>query len=131
MTDPVKVVEAFVGAVTMGDVAAAAAILSEDFMLHHTTRLPYRGVYRGRAGFIELLQRIGAYWESFEPTPGQQLVRDGDGVVVVGELCGKPRHRDEDIAIRVLERYAVKDGHITTIWPFYIDTHLTEEQVSP
>ena len=131
MSDPVKVVKDFVAAVTAGDMVAATGMLSEDFALYHFTRLPYRGDYHSRAGFGDLLMHMAAFWESFEPTPGQQIIRDGEGVVVIGKLRGKPKHIDEEIAIHVLERYSLKGSEITTIWTLYIDTHLTQEQVTP
>ena len=131
MRDVVTVVEDFLAAVTTGEIAAATEMLASDVVVYHSTRLPYHGVYIGRTGFGEIMSKIGTYWERFEPTPSQQVIRDEDGAVVIGALRGKPRHHDEEIAIRVLERYEVKDGQISAIWPFYIDTHLTEEQVSP
>ena len=131
MSDGVKVIQDFVAAIGAGDFEKAIAMLSPDLVIYHTTRLPYAGRYHGRDGFGQLLEKIGAFWEKFEPLGNDRFVEHGDAVVVVGGLRGKPHHRDEWLTIPAIERYEVKDGLITRLWPFYIDTDLTEEQIRP
>ena len=128
MSDPTSVVKTFVHLLQLGKMAEATAMLSPNVVIHHNTRLPYKGFYRGRQGFAQLLEKIGAFWETFIPGEGTQHIRDEDGVVIIGKLSGKPRHVPDTISVRVLERYEVDNGQIVAIWPFYIDTHLSDEQ---
>jgi hypothetical protein len=127
---PVDVVKSFVSCFAEGRYEDAYDHLANDLAMHHNTRLPYGGEYRGRDGFQAMQETMLAFWERFDAAGETQVLAHGDDcAVVIGALPGKPRCCDEEITVPVIERYRIQDGLIAEIWVFYVDTHLSAAQI--
>ncbi len=128
MSNDLEIVQAFIKAIQQGRIEEGVALLADDIVLHHTTRLPYAGEYRGHAGFRTMVASIGQFWSSFDPVDETSYVEHDGAVVVVGTLCGTARSSGTRLTIPVIERYRVEGDRIAEVWPYYVDTHLRAEE---
>jgi ketosteroid isomerase-like protein len=108
---PVDVVLAFLAALGRADVAAATALVADDFRNEHTaalgTGLVGRDAYRERLpGFLATFRGI-----SYEP---EDVVAEGDRVVVPYRMTARyvDERGEHPVVVRGVFRFRVVDGLI-------------------
>jgi ketosteroid isomerase-like protein len=116
-----QTLETFFAAFREQDLAAMEALLAPDFVIHEVDGLPYGGVYKGYAGWMELLARIGATWEGLAPTV-RHLVGDGRHFAVLMDLTLTAKATGRTLDTSIFEMWTVEDGKIKEVRPFYWDT---------
>jgi len=121
-----ETLDAFFAAFQAQDAAAMEALLAPDFVIHEADGLPYAGTYKGFAGWIDLLGRIGATWESLTPII-RHLFGDGTHFAVLMDLALTAKATGRSIETSVFELWTVEAGRIKEVRPFYWDTKAVAE----
>jgi ketosteroid isomerase-like protein len=112
-----RLIEELFAATGRGDWAAAAGMLTDDFIATEAGTLPFGGVYRGRGAlqdlFILVMGSAGVTGLDI-----QQITAGGDRVVVLLDmiLSGPP-----EVRVPVAETFRIRDGQVCEIKPFYYD----------
>ncbi len=122
-TEQVELVRGLYDSLKRGDLPAILASIAPDMVATEVESLPYGGEYHGVAGFQQLLERMFATWERLDVTI-EQIVADGDDVVVFAALVGKLRGVEQEIAMPLAEHWRVRDGRVALCRPLYGDTAL-------
>jgi ketosteroid isomerase-like protein len=116
-----QTLEAFFAAFKAQDVALMEALLAPDFVIYEAEGLPYGGAYKGFAGWMDLLGKIGATWTELTPTV-RHLIGDGPHFAVLMELALTSRITGRRIDTSIFEQWTVESGRIKEVRPFYWDT---------
>jgi uncharacterized protein len=129
------VVEAFETTIQGGwsgevDLTEVLSHLHPDIEIIEAASLPYAGIWRGHAGFLELAAYFQETWR-FLPGKTFEYVADDDRVVVLtlGRAVAKPTGRE--VEWRLAEVFVVREGLIAEIRPFYYDTAAITAAVVP
>jgi acetyl esterase len=105
-----------------GDFASVESLLTEDFVIHEASDLPFAGTYRGKGALRELLAKVGTMLKLKDVRFGS-AAEGGDCVIVPIELvveAGGPAGAREEI-IPLLERLRFRGDLICELQPFYFD----------
>lgn len=116
-----QTLEAFFAAFNAQDSATMEALLAPDFVIHEADGLPYAGTYRGFAGWMDLLGKIGATWEGLTPTI-RHFIGDGQRYAILMDLTLTARATGRTIETSIFELWTVEAGKIREVRPFYWDT---------
>src|SRR4051812_36596882 len=96
-----------------GRIDAALELLDPAVVIHEAESLPYGGVFHGRDGFREIMDRIGGMMD-FEI--GSLDILDAGGVAVAKVTATfTSRSSGEAITMEVVEIYTVRDGLIVDL----------------
>ncbi|MFQ6328453.1 nuclear transport factor 2 family protein [Nocardia sp. CWNU-33] len=114
---------------TGGDFTGMAACLAPDVVMYQAANLPYGGAWHGRDGIERFMAAMSETWSSLEFLE-QRFVVDGDAVVIynVGRLRARTTGRVLDTS--VMQLITFRDGLISEIRPFYLDTAAVMAAVS-
>lgn len=104
-----------------GDLAAMAALLDPEIVVHEAAGLPYGGEYHGPEGMGALLQKLNTVLEGFQVKPEQYFV-SGDDVAALIRVTGRGRLTGQAVDMPVMEVWRIKNGRAVMIRPFYWDT---------
>lgn len=122
MDNPNKdIVQAFLDASQRGDEAAARELLHPDVQVIEAESLPYGGVANGPDEFIDLIRRAFTTWDDTRVSV-QQILADGDTVVLMAEMSGRGRANGEAFTMAMVEIWRLENGRIREVRPFYFDT---------
>lgn len=106
-----------------GDFAGVEALVTEDFVVHEASDLPFAGTFRGKGALRELLTQVGSLLKLKDVRFGG-FAQSGDIVIVpielVVEASGPDGSRDE--VIPLLERLRFRGDRICELTPFYFDS---------
>jgi ketosteroid isomerase-like protein len=104
-----------------GDFAEMAACLATDVVMYQAANLPYGGEWHGPDGIRRFMDAMKETWLSLEFLE-QRFVADGDAVVIynVGKL--RARATGRVLNTSVMQLMTFRDGLISEIRPFYLDT---------
>ena len=116
-----ETLEAFFSAFKAQDAATMETLLAPDFVIRESAGLPYAGVYRGFAGWMELLGRIAATWTGITPTIRHFIGDDGHFAVMM-DLALTSKSTGRTLETSVFELWTVDAGKIKEVQPFYWDT---------
>jgi uncharacterized protein len=118
--DNLAIVREWYDHVMAGELAAAAAMMADDFVLHEPPGLPYGGEYHGPQGFLDIMGRINALYEPSLVKPLEYL--DAGNPVII-KLVGrfKSRATGKTADMDVVELYYVRDGKIAELDGYYKD----------
>ena len=110
----VQRVQELYSAIVAGDIAAFQAILSEDvvFEIAGPEEVPFSGRANGRAAAIELVQHNFGQLDSQSPRI-EDVVAQGDTVVVVGSERGKLREAKQEYQMTWVQRFRFSGDSIT------------------
>lgn len=120
------IVLAFLDASVRGDEEAMKALLDADVQVIEAESLPYGGISEGADGFLDLIKRVFKTWEDTQVSVNQVL-SDGDLVVILAEMTGRSRVTGEAFRMPVTETWFLKNGKIREVRPFYFDTKLLHD----
>ncbi|WP_423141163.1 nuclear transport factor 2 family protein [Parablastomonas sp. CN1-191] len=113
----------FLAAMRAGDDAAMERMIDPEFELVEAQSLPYGGMYRGYAGWQELVRAVGTAFSGFR-LELIGIVGEAPGALVVEfAISGRGRASGTPFATRVLEHWRFRGGRLVRIDPFYFDTH--------
>jgi acetyl esterase len=101
-----------------GDMAGAAALLTDDCVIREAPGLPFGGVYRGKGALQELLTRVAGVL-TLKDVRFTGFYEGGDVVITTLELVADRHGQDE--VLQVMERLRFRGGQICSIEPFYFD----------
>jgi len=121
MHDNKQIVRDFLNASQIGDHETMAILLHPDAEIREADSLPYAGVYHGLEGFLNLVKTV---FTSFRDTKVkiEDIIGEGDMVIVLASLSGYSKHSDERFRMPVAEVWRVVDSRIRSITPYYFDT---------
>lgn len=114
----IAVIRAIYDGVARGDWAGVEAKLDPDIVVVQSPDLPFRGEWRGLAGFQALGAKLFACWPDFRVEP-TAFYGDAQTVVVITRLSG--RHPGAEISLDqdMVEVWTVRNGRAVTCRPFY------------
>jgi acetyl esterase len=110
-----------------GDFKTAESLVTDDFVIHEATALPFAGSYRGKGALQELLVKVGGMLKLKDVRFGGFL-EDGDTVVVLVELVADRQGHDEILPL--MERLRFRGDLICELIPFYFDAARVQACVS-
>lgn len=112
-----RLVEALYAATGRGDWAAAALLLTDDFLVTEAGTLPFAGVYRGRGALQELFTLVMGS-AAVTGLDVHQITTGGDRVVVLLDMIlgGPP-----EVRVPIAETFRIRDGKVCEIKPYYYD----------
>lgn len=110
-----------------GDFEAAEALLTDDFVIHEASALPFAGTYRGKGALREVLTKVGGMLRP-EDLRLRGFLEAGDTVVVLIALM--VRRKGEIELISLMERLRFRGELICELQPFYFDAAQVEACVS-
>lgn len=104
-----------------GSFDGMATFLAPDVVMYQAENLPYGGEWHGPQGMAEFMAAMGSAWQALEFIE-QRFVTEGDTTTVYsrGRLQARATGRVLDTA--VMQLIIVRDGLVTEIRPFYLDT---------
>lgn len=112
-----------------GDFDGFSAAFADDAVSIDPDGLPYGGVYRGgRAGLVELSQKVFGTYEVFE-WDIQQFAGGGDLVFVHILMTFKP-HGKPIFQHPIVELWRLRDRKVVEFRVFYFDTKLVAEALA-
>ena len=120
------IVLAFLDASVRGDEEAMRDLLHPDVQFIEADSLPYGGISEGPEDIIELIRRIFKTWEDTDVTV-QQVLGDGDRVVLLAEMTGRGRTTGTAFQMPIAEIWLLDNGKIKQMRPFYFDTKLLHD----
>jgi len=120
------IVREFMATARKGDTEALRALFHPEFHVIEAESLPYGGVRKGVAGLLGLVREVFATWKDCR-VEVQQLVAEGDCVLVLAEMSGTGQSSPVPFRVPLAELYRLKDGRIIEIRPFYFDTKLLHD----
>ncbi|MFE9327116.1 nuclear transport factor 2 family protein [Nocardia sp. NPDC052278] len=100
---------------------AMAACLAPDVVMYQAEHLPYGGEWHGPDGIEHFMAAMSRTWASLEFLE-QRFVVDGDAVVIYNRGRMLARATGRMLETSVMQLMAFRDGLITEIRPFYLDT---------
>ena len=120
------IVLAFLDASVRGDEEAMKALLDADVQVIEAESLPYGGISQGPDGFLDLIKRVFKTWEDTQVSVNQVL-SDGDLVVILAEMTGRSRVTGEAFRMPIAETWLLENGKIREVRPYYFDTKLLHD----
>jgi ketosteroid isomerase-like protein len=120
------IVLAFLDASVGGDEETMRDLLHPDVRVIEADSLPYGGVAEGPDGFIELIRRVFTTWEETEVSV-QQVLGDGDRVVLLAEMTGRGKGNGKVFRMPIAEVWLLDKGKIREVRPYYFDTKLLHD----
>lgn len=102
-----------------GDMAGAAALLTDDCVIREASALPFAGEFRGKGALQELLARVGAVL-TLKDVRFTGFYESGDVVIAALELVADRNGADE--VLPVLERLRFRGDQVCSLEPFYFDS---------
>lgn len=120
------IVLAFLDASVRGDEQAMRDLLHPDVRIIEAASLPYGGVAEGPDGFLDLIKRVFKTWEDTEVSV-QQVLGDGDRVVLLAEMTGRSRTTGEAFQMPIAEIWLLENGRIKEVQPYYFDTKILHD----
>jgi len=129
-TGNAAVVESIVAAMQAGDIEGILARFHPEIEIHEADSLPFGGVFRGHAGFQDLLRRLLGPAELSIDTA---TIREADDAVfILMDVSLTSRSTGRTLKTQVLEMERFQDGLVRRIDVFYKDTQaVTEFLVQP
>jgi hypothetical protein len=112
MEDAVAIVRRGFEAFNGGDWRALLELLAEDVEAYVPPELPNSGLFRGRDGFLEMMQGWNEAWERFEVEPLGFSEREGRLVVAVVQR-GVGRGSGLAVEQRFNYVFEVREGKLT------------------
>lgn len=113
-----EIVKTVLDLLAAGDLGAATAYISDDFICREAASLPYAGEYRGKQGFRDLGADLATTWNDFG-FKIHMIFGDGEHVSVIetiwGKVAGKPWQ------MPVIEVWKLRDGKVLEVTPYYHD----------
>jgi acetyl esterase len=110
-----------------GDFKTVETLVTDDFVIHEASALPFAGSFRGKGALQELLIKVGGMLKLKDVRFGGFL-EDGDTVVVLVELVADRQGKDEIIPL--MERLRFRGDQICELLPFYFDAAQVQACVS-
>ena len=119
---PVRIAEQLYAALDADDVPRFLELCAEDVSLHYPANdsLAYGGAWEGRPGVARFLDTHDEAEEilDFEV---EQMVADGDGVVVIGHFAGRAKPDGGEWSTRFVHLLTITDGQLRR-WEAFFDT---------
>ncbi|MET8874495.1 nuclear transport factor 2 family protein [Nocardia sp. NPDC004278] len=100
---------------------AMAACLAPDVVMYQADHLPYGGEWHGPDGIEKFMAAMSRTWGSLEFIE-QRFVVDGETVVIYNRGRLLARATGRMLETSVMQLMTFRDGLITEIRPFYLDT---------
>ncbi|MFI0450620.1 nuclear transport factor 2 family protein [Actinomadura sp. 6N118] len=131
MSDSLAVLEAFYAAETeyvagRADFSGMAAHLDPGVVMYQAECLLYGGEWSGHEGFERFMGEMSRAWSSLEMLE-QRFAVDGNAVAVYNRVVFRARESGRELETSVMQWIGFKDGLITEVRPFYLDTRAVLE----
>jgi len=121
-----EIVLAFLDASERNDREAMKELLHPQVRIIEADSLPYGGVFEGAEGFIDLIRRVFSTWRDTRLSV-QQVLADGDHVVILAQMSGRGQAADKAFSMPIAEVWLLEDRKIKEVRPFYFDTKLLHD----
>jgi ketosteroid isomerase-like protein len=106
------------------DFATMQKILSDDFVYYQAEGLPYGGIYNGFEELMKMFGNAATYFDlQIEKEPEYFTNESNDKVDIYFIIKCKSKKSGEQITMPISEHFELRDGKISSIRPFYYDTH--------
>ncbi|HEV2813786.1 MAG TPA: nuclear transport factor 2 family protein [Solirubrobacteraceae bacterium] len=105
----VDVLKSAYGAFQSGDIPGVMAALDPDVRMHAPDVLPHGGDFDGHDGAGRFFAGIGEKWDGLA-VEAQDIVADGERVVVIGRASGRLRGEGDDVAYGFVHAWTMRDG---------------------
>lgn len=116
----VKEVLRFLDLVQQGDIQGAVMQMTEDVVVEEMGSIPHSGTFRGREGFLGLIEKFGQLYGGFALS--DTSVHDA-GEFVVAKMTGTFTSKDgaKQAVMAVTEHYTMRDNKIAHADVYYKD----------
>ena len=111
---------AFYAAALATDWERVAALVTDDFVIHEASGLPFGGDHHGVAGLQTLGRQVFSHFKRFAVAPERFAVGE-DSVAVWINASGVGRQTGDTFEMPICEWLHFRDGRIASITPFYWD----------
>jgi ketosteroid isomerase-like protein len=99
-----------------GEIEEALAGVSDDFEMDWSNSIgPLKGIYRGRAGALELWRSFTEVWESIRWEPEEILDVGDERVIVVNQVRMRGRDSGVEVNATGAQLWTFKDGIPTRV----------------
>jgi ketosteroid isomerase-like protein len=106
------------------DFATMQKILSGDFVYYQAEGLPYGGIYKGFEELMKMFGKAATYFDlQIEKEPDYFINESTNKVDIYFIIKCKSKKSGEQITMPISEHFELRDGKISSIRPFYYDTH--------
>ena len=102
-----------------GDFKAVEGMVTDDFVVHEASTLPFAGTYRGKGALQELFVKVGGMLK-LKDLKFRGFLTDGHDVAVMIDLIADRNGADEHISIVEIVRF--RGDQICELKPFYFDS---------
>lgn len=102
-----------------GDFKTVESMVTDDFVIHEASTLPFAGTYRGKGALQELFVKVGAMLK-LKDLKFRGFMTSGDDVAVLIDLIADRGGQDERISIVEIMRF--RGAKICEMKPFYFDS---------
>ncbi|MBT4159907.1 MAG: nuclear transport factor 2 family protein [Gammaproteobacteria bacterium] len=121
-----NIVQAVFDASANEDWDTVKSLLHDDIVVIEAESLPYAGEFKGPESFIALNQKVSGSWEDTK-TRVDNLIADGDHVVVLGNLSGRGKSTGQAFSVPLAAVWRLEEGRVREVRPFYFDTKLMHD----
>lgn len=123
--DNVRIVQAVYEAGMRGDLPALLEHLDPEVVTYESDALPYAGVYRGHAGFVQLMERIFGLFRL--DLRVDEFVDSGDRVVALVNGQFIPQDGSAPIPVEIAECWTLRGHKIVEVRPYYWNPELLKQ----
>jgi len=105
-----EIVESAYASFAQGDVPAALGAMADDIQWTEADGFPLAGTYVGPQAVLEgVFMRLGEIGDEFAVVP-DQIVADGDTVVVLGNYTWKHKSSGEPASVKMAHVWTIEGG---------------------
>jgi len=124
----IDIITNYIEAFLAGDLERVMTFLADDFTVIESDGMPYRGTWRGKDGFVQLLNAVNGYWSDMKVELTEIIgAPDAKSFAVVATMDGKSVSNGRSFSTSLCEIWNIKDGKLSFVRPFYWDTKLMSE----
>ena len=105
------------------DLSGMRQLLADDIRVVEAESLPFGGEYNGWEDFLDLSRSLFGGLRHGKVTLKSTWPSQDSSLTALFELSGKSKRTGEDFTMPLVEIWTFRNGKISSITPFYFDTH--------
>lgn len=120
--EKLAVLDSLAEATRLGDLDMMARYITPDLVVHEDGGMPYGGVYRGAAGFLEMIGKIVGTVKDMNIERLRVFDGEGDDIAVTIRFTGTSIETGAPFEAKTCEIYTIVEGRLAELWVWYWDT---------